>query len=73
MNLNLMSWEIRIKLGIPTCQGVEGPCHRVGSVRRQNTAYNDESANWVRMCDQCFETNQAYWDERWAEYYSDII
>ena len=70
INLNLMTWELRQKLGVPTCQGAEGPCQRLGKRRRQNTAYNDEESNWVHLCDQCFEQNEKYWGEMWSEYYS---
>ena len=66
-DLNLMTWQLRKKLNIPTCDGVEGPCHRVGRRRRQNTAYCDDERNWVRMCDQCFQENQKYWEEMWQE------
>jgi hypothetical protein len=66
MNLNLISWELRNKLGIPTCQGYEGPCQRLGHRRRQNTAYMDEEDNYVHMCDRCFEQLQEYWDEMWS-------
>jgi hypothetical protein len=66
IDLNMISWELRKKLGIPTCDGVEGPCHRIGKHRRQNTAYIDDERNLVYLCDQCFELNQAYWDEMWS-------
>ena len=38
--------------------------------RRQNTAYVDDEKNYVICCDKGFEEIEAYWAERWAEYYS---
>jgi len=40
--------------------------------RRQNTTYIDEIYNFVIMCDECFEDNEAYWKERWDELYCEI-
>jgi hypothetical protein len=40
-----------------------------GKIRRQNTAYHDDSSNWVLLCDACFEDCQAHWSDMWAEYY----
>ena len=72
MDLNLISWELRKKLGVPTCDGAEGPCQGIGKRRRQSTAYHEEEDNWVRMCDRCFELQEKYWEERWAEYYDAV-
>ena len=66
IDLNLMSWELRKKLNIPTCDGAEGPCHRLGKRRRQNTAYTDDELNFVYLCDKCFELNEAYWEKMWS-------
>lgn len=46
-------------------------CKKKGATkRRQNTAYVEDEKNWVVMCDSCFEENEAYWQERWEEYYT---
>lgn len=55
------------------CQGWEGPCtSKNARRRRQNTQYVNDEANWVTLCDECMKDNDAYWDERWAEYYASI-
>jgi len=56
------------------CQGAEGPCNsKNATLRRQNTQYANDDLNWVTLCDGCQEVNEAYWRERWKEYYSQII
>jgi len=36
------------------CQGWEGPCESNNATRqRQNTAYCDDSENWVTLCPEC--------------------
>ena len=50
------------------CQGVDGPCPNEGIKRRQNTAYSDDSQNWVVMCDKCAAYNEEEWAKQWAEY-----
>ena len=56
------------------CQGAEGQCDSKNATRRrQNTQYADDSLNWVILCDECQKVNEAYWAERWAEYYSDKL
>jgi hypothetical protein len=50
------------------CQGIDGPCYNHATVRRQNTTYNDDEKNWVRMCDTCFQTNQENWSIMWTEF-----
>jgi hypothetical protein len=41
--------------------------------RRQNTAYEDEESNYVECCEDCFEQIESYWEERWQEYYSQVL
>lgn len=48
-------------------------CGAPAERRRQNTAYADDSLNWVVQCDECFAETQAYWEERWAEYHADCL
>lgn len=56
------------------CQGCEGPCKSNNAIRRrQNTKYVDDERNWVTLCDDCMEVNEAYWKERWADFYSDCM
>lgn len=53
------------------CQGVYGPCPNHNAARqRQNTAYVDDSQNWVTMCPECAAINANNWEEAWAEYWS---
>lgn len=40
-----------------------------GRNRRQNTAYQNDELNWVRLCDSCHIENEEYWDDMWAGYY----
>lgn len=41
--------------------------------RRQNTQYQDPDSNWVVACEYHFEEIQKYWEERWQEYWSDVL
>lgn len=38
-----------------------------------NTRYEDEESNYVTLCQDCWEECDAYWEERWAEYYSNCM
>lgn len=38
--------------------------------RRQNTAYLDEESNYCVLCEGCQVEADAYWQERWDEYYA---
>jgi hypothetical protein len=40
--------------------------------RRQATAYQDDASNHATLCVDHHVENDAYWQERWADYYSDI-
>jgi len=68
VDLNVLSWGLRKKMGIPTCDGVGGPCQRLGKTRYQNTMYLNDEDNIVHMCDQCAAKNDDYWQEMWDEY-----
>jgi hypothetical protein len=52
-------------------------CERCGALtacrRRQRTLYEDEESNWATLCPACQKEADAYWDERWAEYYGMIL
>lgn len=41
--------------------------------RRQNTRYCNDNENWFISCRPCFQENEEYWAERWADYYSDLL
>jgi len=45
-------------------------CDKDGERYRQNTAYVNEESNWVVLCPEHIEENEAYWADMWAEYYS---
>lgn len=68
----------RFLLGNPMQGPLPATCPRCGQVsdtiewRRTNTAYIYESSNWTDVCDLCFEEEQAYWEERWADYRASI-
>lgn len=53
------------------CRGWEGPCFsRMGVRRRQRTSYHDDTSNWNTLCPECQAAADAYWKERWDEYYA---
>lgn len=57
----------RVKL---QCKGFQGPCERTDATRhRQNTAYVEDSMNWVILCPDCSKENDKYWKDQWSEYY----
>lgn len=67
--------SIRTLVGAPEgtlpCEGWEGPCSNVNAARqRQNTAYADDSANWVVLCPECMRLNDAHWQDMWDDYYA---
>ena len=41
--------------------------------RRQNTAYADDEWNFAILCDECQEESHKYWQERWDDYYSEVM
>ena len=45
-------------------------CFKFAPLNRQNTDYHDEDLNWARLCDEHQEEADAYWDERWKEYWA---
>lgn len=55
------------------CMGYEGPCVNTGKAYRQNTAYHKAISNWCILCEDCIKSNEAYWKERWEEYYSGLL
>lgn len=59
-----------VRQNYPTCEGFCGPCFSIGYRQRQNTAYCDDSMNWIKMCDRCAIENDLHWQEMWNEYYS---
>jgi hypothetical protein len=68
--------ERRIETGAAPvqCHGWEGPCESMNAKRRcQNTRYVDEEQNRVTLCDDCMKLNHAYWDDMWADYYSNCM
>ena len=40
--------------------------------RRRNTAYVDESNNWLTACRTCHKEDTAYFADLWDQYYSSI-
>jgi len=40
----------------------------MGILRRQNTAYYDDSSNWAIYCDECQIFADEYWQGMWDEY-----
>jgi hypothetical protein len=49
-------------------------CGRLGALTyHQRTQYENPAENIVTLCPACKERNDEYWDERWADYYSDIL
>lgn len=63
------SWRIGRFGFCPCCGELSTTIER----RPQNTLYVDESMNWFIGCLACHEDNEAYWAERWAEYYSGVL
>lgn len=41
--------------------------------RQQDTAYEDDEKNFVECCEDCIIEINAYWAERWAEYYGGLL
>jgi hypothetical protein len=37
--------------------------------RRLNTAYVEESSNWIISCEDCFNEGLTYYQERWDDYH----
>jgi hypothetical protein len=41
--------------------------------RRINTAYADESRNYITSCITCYKTTIEYYADLWESYYRDIM
>ena len=40
--------------------------------KRRNTAYAEESDNWLTACKECHSKDEAYFADLWEQYYSSI-
>jgi len=40
---------------------------------RMNTAYVEHEMNYANGCELCQKETNEYWDERWKEYYSNVL
>jgi hypothetical protein len=40
--------------------------------QRRNTAYCDESQNWLTACNECQRQDEEYFADLWEQYYSSI-
>jgi hypothetical protein len=41
--------------------------------RRRGCAYADERSNWLLSCLACWEDDNDYWHDMWADYYSGLL
>lgn len=41
--------------------------------RRHSTMYEDEESNYSKLCQDCFDEEEEYWQERWEDYYRDVM
>ena len=48
-------------------------CRMPGDRRRQNTAYHEDELNFNTLCFVHQAETDAYWDERWRDYYSGVL
>ena len=61
-------------VGIGSTDLICEACGANGATKyRQNTQYYDDARNWATLCLPCREDNDAYWRERWDEYYANRI
>lgn len=68
------------KLFGQTGERCEGACEMTNHCKSRNatryhqrTQFHNEEQNWVTLCPECRKHNDAYWDEMWADYYSDCM
>lgn len=45
-------------------------CPMPGDRRRQMTAYHNDESNWNTLCFEHQQEADAYWTERWQDYYN---
>jgi hypothetical protein len=45
-------------------------CPMPGTLARQDTAYEHEPSNWATLCLEHQQEVDAYWRERWEDYYN---
>ena len=55
-------------LQCPHCGMDDGSIER----RSRNTAFQDEESNFLTSCKECWEEDDSYWAERWADYYQEV-
>ena len=48
-------------------------CAEVAARRHQITAYDDEESNWNELCLWHQAEADAYWQERWSDYYAGLL
>jgi hypothetical protein len=48
-------------------------CTQEGVVRVQNTQYENPLSNYAVYCEDCQAATDAYWDDRWSEYWSNVL
>ena len=65
-NAHFLGQELIHKEGTGPCCYPD--CPRMGILRRQNTAYYDDSSNWAIYCDECQIFADEYWQGMWDEY-----
>jgi hypothetical protein len=41
--------------------------------RRINTAYADDTQNYIVSCWHCWQRTLVYYDEMWRDYYTELI
>lgn len=72
MNINELQSEI---LKTFPCEGMYGPCGKTPSeIVGCRTQYHDEEMNTSPvMCEQCAKEYNSYWDDMWADYWSDRL
>lgn len=66
----------QLEICLTPCEGMYGPCESNLPVERIGcrTAYHDNELNVSPiLCEYCAKAYNDYWDEMWADYYSDKL
>ena len=61
--------KVREAVECPGCEQMKTTVER----RRRNTAYADDASNFLTVCRECQDEDDAYYAERWADYYAGCL
>ena len=73
MGKKIMAWVKRFRIGpVGICPGCTGFAFTIRQ-RGRNTAFANLESNYLTVCANCQRDDDAYYEERWTEYYGGLL